>query len=337
MTYRNILNQTLILFCTALNCTLLMSSCNSSTKGNVEEKRRITVSIEPLRYFTEAIAGPQWEVESLVPKGASPETYDPTPRQMARLSESKACLRIGYIGYELAWNKRLAENAPHVPFLNMSKGVDLIYGSHHHAHHGGEGHLNAHDTHEHHHDGEADCAGNYQEQEREGHHHADEIGVEPHIWNSTINARIIAGNVLKALISIDRKGAESYRARYDSLCQRIQRCDSLIREMLSKPEASQAFMIYHPALSYFARDYGLTQISIETDGKEPSAEKIKFLTDICHKEDVKVIFVQPEFDKRNAETIAQQADIQIIDINPLAYDWEEEMLSTARALSSKQP
>lgn len=75
-------------------------------------------------------------------------------------------------------------------------------------------------------------------------------------------------------------------------------------------------MIYHPALSYFARDYGLHQISIEEGGKEPSPAHLKELIDLCKAEDVRVIFVQPEFDKRNAETIAQQTGTKVVPINP---------------------
>ena len=92
-------------------------------------------------------------------------------------------------------------------------------------------------------------------------------------------------------------------------------------------------MIYHPALSYFARDYGLHQISIEEGGKEPSPAHLKELIDLCKAEDVRVIFVQPEFDKRNAETIAQQTGTKVVPINPLSYDWETEMLNVAKALA----
>lgn len=310
-----IINVALMLL-VGLMVGLTWSSCSSKRDGESKaDQQVITVSIEPLRYFTEAIAGPDWKVETLVPNGASPETYDPTPRQLAQLAESKACLRIGYVGYELIWNSRLAENAPHVPFMNMSEGIDLIYDSHH-AHH-------------HHHD---DKPGNFEEEE----HHTTsdaEGGVEPHVWNSPANARIIADNILKAMITLDKPHAESYRLRYDTLCQRIDRCDSLIREWLSKPEASEAFMIYHPALSYFARDYGLTQIAIETDGKEPSAARMKELNELCKANHVKVIFIQPEFDSRNAEAIAKQTGAHIIHINPLSYHWEEELIATAKALT----
>ena len=185
-----------------------------------------------------------------------------------------------------------------------SKGIDLILNNNDH------GHGNGHSPHD-------------------GHIHA----VEPHIWNSTANALIIAGNTYKALSQLDKANDAYYMARYDSLCQRIQHTDSLIRQQLSSPEAAKAFMIYHPALSYFARDYGLHQISIEEGGKEPSPAHLKELIDLCRAENVQVIFVQPEFDKRNAETIAQQTGTKVVPINPLSYDWEEEMLNVAQALA----
>ena len=102
--------------------------------------------------------------------------------------------------------------------------------------------------------------------------------------------------------------------------------------MLSSPNADRAFMIYHPALSYFARDYNLHQIPIEAGGKEPSPTHLKNLINSCKKEKVRVIFVQPEFDRRNADLIAQQTGTRVVAINPLSYDWEEEMMNTTRAL-----
>ena len=93
-------------------------------------------------------------------------------------------------------------------------------------------------------------------------------------------------------------------------------------------------MIYHPALSYFARDYDLLQLPIEAGGKEPSPAHLKELVDLCKEEEIRVIFVQPEFDRRNAELIARQTGTRVVDINPLAYDWEAEMLRTARELTT---
>ena len=281
---------------------ICLTSCNTGKPKQNNEKPVIAVTIEPQRYFTEAIAGDKFDVISIVPKGSSPETYDPTPQQLVSLGDSKAYFRIGYIGFEQTWMDRLMNNTPHIQVFDTSKGIDLILNNddHDHGHNSNDGHIHA---------------------------------VEPHVWNSTGNALIIAGNTYKALSQLDKANEVYYRNRYDSLCQRIQHTDSLIRRQLSVPEAAKAFMIYHPALSYFARDYGLHQISIEEGGKEPSPAHLKALIDLCQAEDVRVIFVQPEFDKRNAETIAQQTETKVIPINPLSYDWEEEMLNVAKALA----
>lgn len=280
--------------------TLLLVSCHTgkSKKENQDNKPVIAVTIEPQRYFTEAIAGDNFNVISLVPKGTSPETYDPTPQQLVSLGDSKAYFRIGHIGFEQVWMDRLMENTPHIQVFDTSKDIDLIYG---------------------------------EEQNHGDHQHAG--GVEPHIWNSTTNAMIIARNTYKALCQLDKENEAVYLARYDSLCQRIMHTDSLIRQKLATPGTAEAFMIYHPALSYFARDYGLHQISIEEGGKEPSPAHLKRLIDFARKEGVRVIFVQPEFDRRNAEIIARETGTQIVPINPLSYDWEVEMLKIAENLT----
>lgn len=298
-----------------LTALLAVGCKNSSVQNhkNNDDKPVITVTIEPLRYFTEAIAGDNFSIISMVPKGSSPETYDPTPQQLVDLAKSKAYFRIGYIGFEQTWMDKLTDNAPHLQFFDTSRGIDLIYDSSHAHHHHGNDEGHTHDSIQH-----------------DEHQHA--IGVEPHVWSSAYNAQIIAGNILNALCSIDKANEEIYVERYKNLCNQIEHTDSLICHMLSVPNADRAFMIYHPALSYFARDYGLHQISIEEDGKEPSPSHLKNLIDTCKKEKVRVIFVQPEFDRRNAEIIAKQTGTKVVPINPLSYDWEEEMLKIAREL-----
>lgn len=279
----------------------LLTACKGST-GKTSEERIITVTMEPQRYFTEAIAGDKFVVRSMVPKGSSPETYDPTPQQLVSLGESEAYFRIGYIGFEQTWMDRLLSNTPHMQVFDTSKGVDLIF--------------------------EAAF-------EHGDHHHAG--GVEPHIWNSTANALVIAGNTFKALSTLDKANETYYKARYDSLCLRINQTDSIIRNTLLTAGTDRAFIIYHPALSYFARDYGLHQICIEEGGKEPSPAHLKSLMEVCKAEGVRVIFVQPEFDRRNADIIAQQTGTKVVPINPLSYDWEGEMITVGKALSEQTP
>ena len=274
-----------------------LSACKPSAQS--EQKPTITVTLEPLRYFTEAIAGDQYQVVSMVPKGSSPETYDPTPQQLVALNKSQSYFRIGHIGFEQTWMDRLASNSPQLKFYDTSEGIDLIRTS--------------------------------------GHQHGDHYhagGVEPHVWNSANNAIILAENIYQALCELDASHQSYYKERLDSLKQTIQQTDQIIRKLLQK--ADRTFLIYHPALSYFARDYDLKQVSIEEEGKEPSPAQLKTLIETCRKENIHVIFVQQEFDIRNARLIADELGVTIIPINPLSYDWPTEMINVAKALTIKE-
>ena len=271
----------------------ILSACGNTTQKS--DKPILTVTLEPLRYFTEAIAGDNYEVVSMVPKGSSPESYDPTPQQLVNLSKSQAYFRIGYIGFEQAWMKKLEANCPDMKVYNTSKGIDLL--------------------------------------RDKGHWHGDhfhEGGVEPHVWNSTQNALIIADNIYQALCELDSTHQEDYRKRLDVLKQTIRQTDANVRTLIEN--ADSTFLIYHPALSYFARDYGLKQVSIEEGGKEPSPAQLKALIETCRNENVHTIFVQQEFDQRNAQLIAHELGINIVSINPLSYDWVKEMIRIAEAL-----
>lgn len=273
--------------------TLLLASCHRQPQA--VEQPVLTVTLEPLRYFTEAIAGEHFKVVSMVPDGNSPETYDPTPQQLVALSQSTAYLRIGYIGFEQNWMDKLQSNSPELPFFDMSEGIDLIREA-----------PKAHGDHMH------------------------EGGVEPHIWNSCHNARLIARSICRTLCQLDSLHADDFRSRLDSLTRVINKTDREVRGLLA--HADSTFLIYHPALSYFARDYGLTQISIEEGGKEPSPAHLQALIKKSRHMEARIIFVQQEFDTRNAELIAREARLQIVRINPLSYQWDKEMKNVARAL-----
>jgi zinc transport system substrate-binding protein len=286
------MKKVLILF-----LVVLVAACGKHSK-KADSKPAITVSIEPQRYFTEALTKDFFKVECMVPKGSSPETYDPNPRQLIRLEKSAIYLRIGYIGFEQQWIDKLTTNAPHIEIFDTSKGVNLIM--------------------------EPGVV-------RPIDHNLSMI--EPHLWCSPKNAYIIAKNTLDIVTSFDRKHDKTYLSRYMSLCKRIAAVDSLIRDELKKPGADKAFAIYHPSLSYFARDYNLLQIPIEDNGKEPSPAQLADIISLCKKTHVKVVFIQPEFDRHNADIIARQIGAKVVAINPLNGDWDKEMIAIAKALS----
>lgn len=274
---------------------LLLSSCNSASRTDGDGKRELlTVTIEPQRYFLEQIVGDTYKINTLVPPGTSPETYEPAPSVMMEMAKSKIYFKVGDLGFERAWSRRLAENNPNVKIVDCSKGIALI----------------------------------------EGHHHDDHVyeAMDPHVWSSPRAVRIFTKNIVDAMISADPENEEMFRYNYDSFTAKIDSIDSLISSALENVQ-ERSFIIFHPALSYFANDYNLHQHSIEFEGKNPSPVQIKNLVDIAKEEGVNTIFVQKGFDKKNAKVIASEIGAEIFEINPLSYNWDEELIRIAEILS----
>ncbi len=274
---------------------LLLTACGEQ---GTSHEQRLTVTMESQRYFVERIAGEHWNVHTVVPAGQSPETYEPTPREMMAVAESQAYLRIGRIGFEMAWMSTIQENNPHLRVFDLSEGVMWIEGqcTHHH-------------------------------------HDYDHGSMDPHIWNSTDMAQIIARNTLDALCAIDPAHASDYEKNYRALTAEIDSTGRVLHTMLDTV-SHRTFVIYHPALTYFANEYGLTQLSIEADGKEPSAASMKALVDEAREAGVRVVFVQQEFDRKHAESLAAEIGARVVTINPLSADWKTEMLRIAQSLAT---
>jgi len=155
----------------------------------------------------------------------------------------------------------------------------------------------------------------------EHHHDGDQSdGVDPHYWVSPECAMKMASSVRKFLIELDPRNQEQYDENFKILTGRIKVVDSLARE-LSVFSGSKAFMIYHPNLGYLARDYGLEEIAVESDGKEPTPLKLRNLIDMAKKDNLKIIMVQREYDTKNARAIAEETGSSVVVIDPLSEDW----------------
>ena len=257
-------------------------SCSSAKNDNAN---KITVSIEPLRYLTEQIVGDRFEVVTMVPKGSSPETYEPTARQMADLSESILYIKVGELGFERTWMPRLTSNAPHITVVNSSEGI------------------------------------------------TSHIGDDPHSWMSARNAIIMAHNIYEAVKRIDVKDSVFFRQRLDSLCNVIHATDKYIRQTTAQAHC-KSFIIYHPALTYFASDYGLEQLALEEHGREPSASELEQIISTARAKGVKTMFVQREFANRNVDIITNTIGARKVEINPLGYDWNKEMRRIAAEMTN---
>ncbi len=271
-----------------------ITSCNRPlTKEDAQNKSVLSVSVLPLKYFTEKIAGDFVEVNVMVAEGASPATYEPTPVQMKQLVKSKAYLSLPALSFEKAWMPRFISNNSDMKVFDLSKDIHLIKTAGHSHGQGADAHF---------HQGEAD----------------------PHIWVSPSTVLPMIRNIKAALMELYPDKKELIHNNYNELKQVVEQKDKKAREVLSNLK-NRSFLIFHPALGYLARDYGLNQIIIEDQGKEPSPKKMKQIVDQGEENKVDIIFVQKQFDVRNADAIARELGMEVIVIDPLAENWEKEI------------
>lgn len=161
--------------------------------------------------------------------------------------------------------------------------------------------------------------------------------IDPHVWMSCSNARIISANILKALCSLEPKHKAFFEKNYQSLLRIIDRRDSTIRMSFQKnPEMVRKFVIYHPILTYFARDYKLEQLAIEEEGREPSVAQLKSLIERAKKEKIKYCLIQTEFANRNTSVFIKETHTHAMEINPLQGEWNMAMQEASLAIQGKQ-
>ena len=266
---------------------------SGKTSGTEKPAVTVTVTISPYKYFVDQIAKGKVDVNVMVSNGNNPETYEPYAQQMMELSKSALYLKVGSIGFEQTWMKKLQDNAPDMKVIDTSVGIKPA----------------------------KTPGGN----------------IDPHVWMSCSNARIIASNILKALCELEPKNKAFFEKNYQSLLSIIDKRDSTIKESFKKdPDLVRKFVIYHPILTYFARDYQLEQLAIEEEGREPSASQLKSLIERARKEKIKFCLIQAEFANRNTTTFINESHTKPMDINPLEGDWNWAMQEAAAAVQGKK-
>ena len=276
---------------------LLATSCR--TGSETMDKPVISVSIIPQQYFVEQLAGDLADINVMIPPGASPATYEPTISQLGKLHQSAVYMRIGFVGFERSWMDKITSVNPGMKIVDLSEGVEIIM----------------------------EEAG-----EREDHHGHTHHGTDPHIWMSTINARIIARNIYNELLLLFPGEKESLLAMFDQFSLSLDSLHLAITNTLEGIE-NRKFMIYHPALTYYARDYGLEQFSLEIEGKTPSPAHLKQMTDLAIHNQISKILIQNQFDRINAEVLAKETGSEIIQFDPLDLQWGEQMRYIAEQLN----
>ncbi|NCC24199.1 MAG: cation ABC transporter substrate-binding protein [Deltaproteobacteria bacterium] len=262
----------------------------------------IVTSIVPQEYFVERIAGPDVRIMAMVQPGASPASYEPTPEQMAALSKASVFFTIG-VPFEKGWVPRMRTANPDLLFVDMGQGLERRPITGHRQDHG------------------------------PGHVHEGEI-LDPHVWLSPPLVRIMAQTIRDVLQELNPGQAHVYAANYQDFVREIDRLDLKIIDIFGHvPEQRRRFMVFHPSWGYFAHAYGLEQMAIERHGKEPGPRDMAEILSEAKKRGIEVIFVQPEFSTRNAETLARDIGANVVTVNPLTRDWSKNLLQAARAFA----
>jgi len=269
-------------------------SCGQQRSDTGE--RIITVSISPFKYFVEEIAGDDFKINVMVPSGADPHIYEPVPDQISQLRKSVAFISNGYLGFEMTWLGRFYETNNTMKRLSLGDKIDLLIAGMHH----------------------------------EGEHVE---GADPHYWVSPKCALIMASSVKELLVGLNPTHKEKYETNYHALILKIKEVDNRASELFSV-SATKSFMIYHPNLAYIARDYGLEEIAVEYEGKEPPPSRIKELIDRARKDNLKIVFVQKEYDTKNAKAIAGEIGAEIRIIDPLSENWLKATMDIIEALNN---
>jgi len=286
--------------------------CRGSSDGPPDGRLTVAVSVLPQRWLLEQLGGDRLQIVTLVSPGDSPHTYQPSDAQVSRLMSAAAYFRVG-ISFERGPWFQAVRSSPKLRIVDVREGLELIeMADHDHAHeHAAERRKDAHAHAEH------ACA---------------EDGRDPHIWLSPRCLKIQAATMARVLGQIDPQHKPVYEQNLAGLLSQLDDLDRRLQEKLA-PLRGKAFFVFHPAWGYFAADYGLRQVAVEVEGKEPSDRQLTELQRRARAEGVKVVFVQPQVSGRGAEAVAEATGARVEVADPLAPDVCAGLLRMAEALA----
>jgi zinc transport system substrate-binding protein len=276
-----------------LSLLLVMASCSKPEKKQASPT--VLVSIPPYAYFVEKIAGDTLSIQTLVPAGANPHHYEPSPKQIQQARASALWVAVG----EPAEQKMalvMKEQNPQIAILDLSTQLPLL---------------------EHEHQG---CS----------HHHEESRDL--HFWLSPKLAKKQAELIAERLIAVFPENASIYKVR---LAQFVEELTQLDREIafLLKPQKGQAILASHAAFGYFCQDYGLIQLAIESEGKDPLPKEAERTLSQAEKLHIKSVLLQAQYNNKGAELIAEKLHLPTYLIDPYSADYMENMRYLAEIIA----
>ncbi|MFW2366091.1 MAG: metal ABC transporter solute-binding protein, Zn/Mn family [Desulforhopalus sp.] len=272
------------------------------------EKPVVFVSILPQKFFVHQIAGEIFDVEVMVKPGASPATYEPKPSQMAKLSSSAAYLAIG-VPFENNWLDKFNSVNPSMNIVHTEQGITKISMAEHlHDAVDGDGHLEEH-----------------------GREHGERAVLDPHVWLSPALVKKQTKIIFETLVEIMPEQSGLFDSNYQLFLDKLDALDDELRALF-KGRENMKFMVFHPSWGYFAREYGLKQVAIEMEGKEPKPAQLLDLIRFAKDNGVQVIFAQRQFSAKKAKVVAREIGGRVVIVDPLAENWFANLRQVGRSI-----
>jgi ABC-type metal ion transport system, periplasmic component/surface adhesin len=251
-----------------------------------EEHITVAVSLQPYATIVKMVGGARVNIVTLLPPEADPHNYEPKPAIIKAFSLAQVYFTDGS-GLDKTWMPRFLGANKNVEVVDISKNIKWMELEH----------------------------------EGLGLHEHEEHAIDPHIWTSPARVKYLVRNVYEYLVKIDPEHEKYYIFRLQNALDNLDKAERQINEaVIHMPVKSRSFIVFHPSYGYFAKDYKLKQYAIEVDGKEPKPRDLAKLIQMGRKNNVKIVFVQPQFSKRAATTIAKDLGATIVETDPLSAD-----------------
>jgi zinc transport system substrate-binding protein len=296
-----------LIFLSAKDYSNLLNLSNDSEISNSSQKIMVFASVLPQKEFVDAVGGDKVQTVIMVPPGADPHTYEPKASQLQQMANAGMYVQVGSgIEFEISWMDKIKSFNQNMHIINGSKGINLIKSSE--DEHSTENSSN--------HDG--------------GHGDSES---DPHVWVSPVNAMIMVENIYQGLVKIDPKNKEYYLINKENYLKKLRQLDKNITSELSDKKRTK-ILVYHPSWGYFCQEYGLIQIAIEKEGKDPTPKGMAVLVNQAKKDNIKVIFISPQYNTRSAEVIASEIGGKVVSIDELAPDYLNNMNHVAQSFKN---
>ncbi len=287
------------------------------------DRLKAFVSITPQQFFVQRIGGSLVDVSVLVPTGADPHTYEPKPRQMAAMAKAAVYFAVG-IDFEKAWLKRIAASSPGMRIVHTDAGIEKMVLS------GGHSHGDDKDR------PAAPGPARHASKPGGAHAHQHAGAPDPHVWLSPPLVKIQARHIADALVAVDSANRTRYEENLADFLRELDALDAELKSIFAGSPGAR-FMVFHPSWGYFGQAYGLEQVPIEIEGKDPKPAQLKNLIRRAREHGVKVVFVQPQFSVKSAEMVAREIGGQVVVADPMAGNWAENLREVARQFKAAFP